>query len=480
MMYPRLQLLKKFLCQDGAIFISIDDNENYTLRLLLNEIFGVHNHVATICWQKIYTVKNSARHLSGMHDYVALYARNKKKWKRNLRPRDASTDEDYSNPDDDPKGDWISHALQSRNYYSKGEYAIKCLGGRVIDGPPSGTYWRLSEENFWAADKRDEVWWGSKGNNNPRIKEYLEDAKDGVVPTTWWTYKYAGTNSDAKVALRKMIGDQKMFVTPKPVSLIRRIIELATDRDSIVLDSFAGSGTTGHAVLEQNKLDGGNRKFILVEIDREICRTVTRPRLEVAITGKGWVSDIKETLYENKLTVTKMNRGSSLIEEIESIEQENEGRFDRFERKIQDDTLMLSGITKIEEGLGGSVQYCSLDVPIFDEDGKIRNGITFDELAAHIYFSEIGAPITKKPTKHNPMIGSADGKVIYLLFNGVLRDRRPDGGNILTSAVLRDLPQGADSRHQKIIYGEGCLLGTSRLKRENIDFKQLPYEIKVS
>jgi adenine-specific DNA-methyltransferase len=153
MMYPRLALLAEFLSEDGAIFVSIDDNEIRSLRSIMDEIFRSRNFIATIVWQKIYTVKNSAKHLSAMHDYVVAYARDLSRWHRNLRPRTSTTDEDYDNPDDDPNGAWISHALQSRNPYSKGIYAIRCPGGRLIDGPPHGTYWRLSEKNFWRADK---------------------------------------------------------------------------------------------------------------------------------------------------------------------------------------------------------------------------------------------------------------------------------------------------------------------------------------
>lgn len=163
MMYPRLSLLKDFLREDGCIFVSIDDNEVQNLRALMDEVFGPRNFVATIAWQKIYTIKNSAKYLSEMHDYVVLYAADKKKWKRNLRPRDEDTDEDYSNPDDDPNGIWISHALQSRNFYSKGTYSINCPGGRLIEGPPPGTYWRVSEKNFWKHDKKKKVWWGEDG-----------------------------------------------------------------------------------------------------------------------------------------------------------------------------------------------------------------------------------------------------------------------------------------------------------------------------
>ncbi len=184
MMYPRLALLRNFLTEDGAIFISIDDNEVQNLRAVMDELFGARNFVATITWQKIYTVKNSAKHLSEMHDYVVIYAARKEKWARNLRPRDEDTDEDYANPDDDPDGPWISHALQSRNPYSKGVYSILCPGGRLIEGPPPGTYWRLAEPKLWKLHDRGMVWWGEDGNNSPRIKEHLKNAKAGVVPTT--------------------------------------------------------------------------------------------------------------------------------------------------------------------------------------------------------------------------------------------------------------------------------------------------------
>jgi len=285
MMYPRLALLREFLREDGAIFISIDDNEVSSLRLIANEIFGSANFVTTIAWQKVYTVKNSAKYLSEMHDYVLVYTRQKAKWKRNLRPRDASTDEDYSNPDDDPNGSWISHALQARNKYSKGIYTVTTPGGRFIEGPPPGTYWRVAEKKLCDLDKKGQVWWGLDGNNLPRIKEYLSEVKAGVVPSTWWSYQYAGNNSSAKVSLRQIVGDQKMFNTPKPVELVRRILELSTDHDSLVMDSFLGSATTGHAVLAQNRDDGGRRTFIGIELQSEIASQTSHLRLKRAIEG---------------------------------------------------------------------------------------------------------------------------------------------------------------------------------------------------
>jgi site-specific DNA-methyltransferase (adenine-specific)/adenine-specific DNA-methyltransferase len=426
MMYPRLGLLWQLLREDGAIFISIDDNEVQNLRAIMDEIFGSSNFVSTIVWQKIYTVKNSAKHLSDMHDYVIIYARNKKKWKRNLRPRDEGTDEDYSNPDDDPEGPWISHALQSRNSYSKGIYPVKCPGGRLIEGPPPGTYWRIAEKKLWVFDKEGRVWWGEDGNNSPRIKEYLKNVKAGVVPTTWWTYQYGGTNSDAKVHLRQMIGDKQMFITPKPVSLIRRILELASDKDSIILDSFAGSGVTGHAVLEQNGIDGGMRRFILVEMEHSVASEIAARRLQRAIEGYSYTTN-----KGKKVTVS---------------------------------------------GVGGAFRYATPSDSLFDERGNIRGSVTFADLARHVYFTETGEPLATRTKSTSPLIGKCNGVAVYLLYNGILNDKTHNGGNVLTLNVLAHLP-----KHEgpKVVYGTACRLGMDRLRREGIAFKQLPYKLKV-
>jgi len=377
-MYPRLQLLKEMLRDDGVIFVSIDDNEFRHLRMIMDEVFGEQNFVATIVWQKIYTVKNSAKYLSDMHDFVVLYAKDKPNWKRNLRPRDADTDEDYDNPDDDPNGPWISHALQSRNYYSKGTYKIDCPGGRIIEGPPSGTYWRVSEDNFWKADSAKKIWWGKEQNNLPRVKEYLKDVKAGVVPATWWPYQYAGSNSGAKTTLRQIMGDADVFVTPKPVELVRRILELASDKDSIILDSFAGSGTTAHAVLAFNKEDGGNRKFVLVqqpfetkENEREkfnLCQRITAERVRRVIKGYFYTT----------------SRGKK--------------------EKV--------------EGLGAYFSYSKLGAALFGEYRDLGKKLpAYDELAKYIFYTETSRDFDKKAQDPKTgKIGEFRKTSYYLLY----------------------------------------------------------------
>ena len=286
MMYPRLRLLQKLLSDEGAIFISIGDDEVANLRTVCNEIFGETNFVDTIIWQKIYTVKNSAQYFSGMHDYIVVYAKNKQYFRRNLLPRTQELDNSYTNPDNDPRGPWTTNAVQARNYYAQGLYEITSPTGKIFT-PPSGTYWRVSEETFKALDADNRVWWGNDGNNVPRIKKFLSEAKQGVVPTTLWSYQEAGQNADAKQEIRSIFqNEDDIFPTPKPSKLIERILKVAADSESIILDSFAGSATTAHAVLNMNKQDGGHRRFILVEM-MDYADSITAERVKRVISGYG-------------------------------------------------------------------------------------------------------------------------------------------------------------------------------------------------
>jgi len=265
MMYPRLRLLQRFLSRDGAIFVSIDDNEVHHLRMLMDEIFGPQNFVATIIWQKVYSPKNSARHFSEDHDYILVYANNAETWRPRLVPRTEKQDNAYRNPDGDVRGLWKPSGLDARNFYSLGTYPITCPGGRVIPGPPTGSYWRVSEEQFRKLDADNRIWWGKDKNAIPQIKRFLSEVKQGVVPQTLWTYDEVGHTQEAKqelVSTMSFENSGSVFVTPKPVRLIRRILQVATEPDSIVLDAFAGSGTTGVATLAANSADGGNRRFI--------------------------------------------------------------------------------------------------------------------------------------------------------------------------------------------------------------------------
>ncbi len=450
MMYPRLVLLKQFLREDGAIFVSIDDNEVATLRLLMDEIFGANNFVASSIWNMMDSPKNSARHLSEDHEYVVIYALNKDTWRPNPLARSEEMIARYKNPDNDPRGVWLLSDLAARNFYAQGRYSITTPSGKVIEGPPSGSYWRVSEEKFWELDRDNRIWWGKSGANRPGIKRFLSDVKDGVVPRTLWRWQEVGSTRHSKQELSQIMGlgaSTDLFVTPKPSSLIQRILQIATDKDSLVLDSFAGSGTTGHAVLKQNAEDGGNRRFILVEMDDAIARNVTAERVRRVAQG-----------YSNA-------KGEPV------------------------------------PGLGGGFQFCRLSAePLFDADGQIRRDVSFAQLAEFVWFAETGTSwmpsfrgggaepgIQSSPASldsrlrgndgidSSPLLGVHDGRAIYLLYNGILKDRSIDGGNVLTGPLYDLLPPFAGP---KVIYAAANRMG-SRAAREGITFKQTPYALEI-
>ena len=295
-MYQRLRLAKDLLAKDGVIFVSIDDNELFNLGLLMNKVFGESNHIANVIWQKVFSPKNTAVHFSDDHEYVLVYAANRDIWRPNPLPRSAEQDKAYKNPDNDPRGLWTSGDLAARNYYGEGRYPITCPTGRVIDGPPAGSYWRVSRRKFDELDMDNRIWWGKEGNNTPRLKRFLSDVKQGVVPQTLWTYDAVGHTQDAKKQLNEILPKERnddVFSTPKPLQLMDRILRLATKPGDLVLDFFAGSGTLAQATLQLNKEDGGERRFILVssteatqdEPDKNLCRDVCAARVRRAAEG---------------------------------------------------------------------------------------------------------------------------------------------------------------------------------------------------
>ncbi len=271
MMYSRLKLASKLMSKSGCIFISIDDREIHNLRALCDQVFGASNFIACIIWHKMDSPKNSAKYLSEDHDYILLYAKNAELWRPRLLPRTGKMEDRYQNHDNDPRGPWLLGDLAARNYYSKGIYSITTPSGKVIPGPPAGSYWRVSEEKFQELLADGRIWWGKGGDNRPGVKKFLSEVRNGVIPQTYWNWKDVGSTRNAKQELSKLMaassGDE-IFVTPKPVRLIERMLEIATDpkENAIVLDFFAGSGSTGHAVLSKNSSDNGNRRWILVQL----------------------------------------------------------------------------------------------------------------------------------------------------------------------------------------------------------------------
>jgi adenine-specific DNA-methyltransferase len=270
MMYPRLVLARALLSNNGVIFVSIDDNEIHNLRQIMDEIFGPENFVTTVIWQKVFSPKNTAKHFSEDHDYIVVYARSAETWRPNLLPRSQDAIDRYTNPDDDPRGPWSSSDLTARNYYSEGQYEVKSPSGKTFR-PSVGTYWRIAKKKFERWDEEGRIWWGESGNNMPRLKRYLSDVKEGVVPQTLWKYQEVGHTQEAK---KELVGHvdftytENVLNSVKPSRLIDRILQIATEPEAgdMVLDFFAGSGSTAHAVMRRNAEDRGNRTFIVVQI----------------------------------------------------------------------------------------------------------------------------------------------------------------------------------------------------------------------
>ena len=416
MMYPRLVLLRELLTEDGSIWVSIDDREAHYLKVLLDEVFGRHNFVASVIWRKNYSPKSTAKHFSEDHDYIIVYGRNAERWVPNPMPRTEKQDKAYRNPDSDPRGNWKPSDLSARNFYSLGVYPITCPSGRLISGPPSGTYWRVSEAKFKELDADGRIWWGKDGNNVPAIKRFLSEVKQGVVPQTFWPYEEVGHTQDAKKEIVKLFGSD-VFGTPKPEQLMGRVLQIGSNPGDLVLDSFLGSGTTAAVAHKMG------RRWIGIEMG-EHARTHCIPRLQKVIDGEqGGISE----------------------------------------------AVGWKG--------GGGFRFYTLGETAFDAHGHINAAVRFATLAAYVWHLEVGEPGAQ--AFDSPLLGMHNGTAYYLLYNGILGDRRPDGGNVLTHPVLQHLNALAAHTGPKVIYGESSRLGPARLAAEGITFKQIPYDIKM-
>lgn len=291
MMYPRLKLLQRLLAENGAIFISIDDAEIANLKLICNEIFGENNCIATFIWQKRYS-PDARTAVSDAHEFALCYAKSPDLFKksRHLLPLTENQTKQFSNPDKDPRGPWKADNFTAPGYRPNQMYEIVLPSGRVVT-PPPGRCWRVTKTAFEQLVVEKKMVYGNNGDGAPAVKRFLAEMP-GMVPWTWWNHEEVGHTQEGNKLLAAILG-QAVFDYPKPVRLIERILQIASDPDSIILDSFAGSGTTAHAVLNMNKADGGHRKFILVEM-MDYAESITAERVKRVIDGYGQGKNAEE------------------------------------------------------------------------------------------------------------------------------------------------------------------------------------------
>ena len=388
MMWPRLRLLHELLSDSGTIFITIDDNETHRARAMLDDIFGEQNFIANIAWVKRYTRSNNARMFYSLKDNVVVY---RKTNALNLikEARSENADSSYSNSDNDPRGPWMTSSYvnpATREQRQNLGYAIRNPFTHQEVVHPTHA-WKYSFDEHQRHVAENMLWWGVDGNAQyPRLKLFLNEA-NMMVPVDVWDYTEVGSSDDGGDEIKRIFGSA-VFDNPKPPALVEKILALVQKNDALILDSFAGSGTTAHAVLAANKKDGGDRKFILVECE-DYADTLTAERVRRVINGYAFTGTQREELLRKSLTFTDLKKADKLLDQIASIENLDGHRFDSIDKKVKDGELIVEGIKTIAErteGLGGSFTYCTLGAAI--EMDKMLTGETlptFEQLGALLY-----------------------------------------------------------------------------------------------
>lgn len=472
MMYPRLMMLKKLLKTDGVIFISIDDNEFQSLRYICDSIFGKNNFVATFVWQKRYSRENRET-IGDVHEYILLYAMEKKRFKeiRNLIPMNPQQAKVYKNPNNDPKGRWrpVPMTAQAGHATKDQFYPIVAPGGKV-HYPPEGRCWGISETTYMDLLEKGRIYFGKDGNAQPNIIRYLSEV-DGVVPWTWLPHEEVGNTDAAKKEIYSILGKDVDFDTPKPTSLILRLLQIATKDNSLILDSFAGSGSTGHAVLKLNQLDDGKRQFILIEL-MDYAETITAERIKRAIGGYSYKGKIEEEIYSKKLTPTNLIKGMDLMEQAKNAIEENKDKYDKIGKPtIKDNCLKVIGtkvFTDRMEGLGGAFDYYELGAPLFNEDDTLNEEVGEKRIREYIYYTETREYLTREQSEEYPyLLDYHDGTGYFFYY-------KKNELTTLSHDTLNIVPERAD---YYVIYADTCTISREQLAKMNISFKKIPRDI---
>lgn len=525
MMYPRLVLLRQLLSEKGAIFISIDDNEVSRLRTMCDDIFGANCFKGDVIWHKTYSPRNDSKGIPTETDHILVYSKSKD-WLPKRLERDENMDDSYKNPDNDVAPWTSSDAFASEAATHQGMvYAIQHPFSGELIYPYQNGHWRYGQDqmleyfNGWCeyelrelddAEKRAEVcgvpvetvrpgvkaimlkgsleesrakakkvletgpwprfYFTKNGKGGIRRKTYLT-AVEGKLITTFWDYTEVGHTDAATKELKAIFGGRSPFETPKPSSLIERIVQISTDEDSIVLDAFAGSGSTAHAVLSQNKKDKGNRKFVLVEL-MDYAEDITAERVRRVMSGYPYKGKIKEELYRKALTSANLAKVPQFLEEANSIKEANSARFTKISRPtVKDNAIVVVGELNIDgtmPGLGGGFDFYELGASLFTEEDTLNENVGEDRIREYIYFSETRQHLSRPKSEECPyLLDYFDGTGYFFYY-------KPDELTTLSNETLSIVPIKAD---RYVIYADVCTISREQLAKMNITFKKIPRDI---
>lgn len=476
LMYPRLKLLNELLAEDGSLWMTLDDNEVHRARMIMDEIFGESAFVASIAWQARYSVSNDAS-ISNSHNYILVYSKTPETWKkiRNEIERNDKQAKQYSDQDNDPDGAWRAIPWDAPNERENLSYPITTFGG-TIKYPPKGRCWSREESQWLELVEKGLAYFGKSGDGAPSYKKYLKDAET-VVPTTWWPHELSGHTDESSKELAAFDLDVP-FETPKPVRLLQRIFNIATKPDSIILDSFAGSGTTAHAILQANQKDMGYRKFILVECE-SYADKLTAERVRRVINGYSFNGTKKEILHTESINFSSLKNASKILDHVQGIENLEAHRFDKIKKEVKDGVLTVFGEKKIKEkvdGLGGSFTYCTLGEPI-DID-KILSGTDlpdYQSIGSWLFHTATGQALNLDEINEDEFfLGESNAYCVWLVYKPSLEFLMSKDA-ALTLTLAEKI--GANKAKRHLVFAPAKYVPNKTLLPLGVEYAPLPFAL---
>ncbi|MFN4057785.1 MAG: site-specific DNA-methyltransferase [Roseinatronobacter sp.] len=486
MMWPRLRLLHELLAEDGSLWVTLDDNEAQRAKLMLDEIFGEDGFAANIIWQKKYTVAADHTGIAPMHDHLLVYC--KRDWTRNKLEREDGKDSAYRFEDD--QGVFrVSDYTCNKNSDERPNlyYPVVNPNTGAEIWPNKSRVWAYSRELHQEHLEKNLIWWGADGQaNTPAFKRYRHMLRDGgkIVPGTIWDWSFAGHTDTARKELLSIlpnIAPEDSTITPKPSSLVGRVLEVSTKPDSLILDSFAGSGTTAHAVLEANRRDGGNRRFILVEME-DYADRLTAERVRRVMGGYAFTGTQRTELLRESLTWTKLQAASRLTEQVEKIENLHGHEYDRITKQVKDGALIVTGekaVADRAEGLGGEFTYCTLGAPV--ELDAILQGAdlpSFASLAGVLFHMAASQPVDPaQMDEGRGYVGHAGGAHVWLIYRPDLDWLKSPAAALTLSYARERAAEHPGDRH--LVFAPARHVSQRLLDAEGlaVEFVPLPFAL---